>query len=415
MALRLGARLTTARQGSFAGRAGELALFANALREDEPTFAVLYICGQSGVGKSTLLNMFAQQCAAADRPALLLDGRNIQPTPNGFLSALGDLTGAEQPIAALPNRTVLLIDSYEQLAPLDSWLRNQFLPQLPYWMLVVLADRNQPSTDWRLDPGWQAITRVIQLGNLSAADVAAYLQSRGISQAQHQPIARLTGGYPLALALATEAQLQRPNTNFDDLIGRDYVLSLLKRFMSGAPSAAHHDALEASSLVREISEPLLAAMLNMTEVGRLFAWLCELSFVAAGPRGATLHELAREALRDNLKRHNLPRYLDLHCRAQRFYIAEVGRGPADTQQATLLDLSFLHDKLIADQAAPEVVSTTGWRSPGRKQPIDRCASRFCDGKRTASRPGSRCANVPAPSNRTFPNRTLHTSDDTGNG
>jgi hypothetical protein len=133
-----------------------------------------------------------------------------------------------------------------------------------------------------------------------------------------------------------------------------------------------------------ISEPLLAAMLNMTDVGGLFAWLCDLSFVAVGPRGAMLHDLARDALRDNLKRHNLPRYLALHGRAQRFYIAELGRGSANSQQATLFDLSFLHEKLITDQAAPEEVSATGWRNPGRTQPVERCASRLCDGKRTTT-------------------------------
>lgn len=154
--------------------------------------------------------------------------------------------------------------------------------------------------------------------------------------------------------------------------------------MSGAPSAAHHAALEAISLVHVMSESLLAAMLNMTEVGGLFAWLCDLSFVEAGPRGAMLHELARDALRDNLKRHNLPRYLALHGRAQRFYITELGRGPADSQQATLFDLSFLHEKLIADQAAPEVISAIGWRSPDRTQPKDWYASRVCAGKRVAT-------------------------------
>jgi hypothetical protein len=382
-ALRLGARLTTAQQGGFIGRADELALFARALREEEPTFAVLYVCGRSGVGKSSLLNAFAQQCVAAGRPALTVDARNIQPTPNGFLSALRDLTDSNQPLAALSSCSVLMIDSYEQLAPLDSWLRNQFLPQLPYWTLVVLADRNQPSTDWRLDPGWQSITHVIQLGNLGAADAASYLQSRRISQAHYHPIVRLTDGYPLGLALAAEAQLQRPNTDFDELSARDCVLPLLKCFMSGVPSSAHLAALEAISLVHVMSESLLAAMLNMTEVSGLFAWLSDLSFVAAGPRGLTLHDLARDALRDNLKRHNLPRYLALHDRAQRFYIAEFGRGSADAQQAILFDLSFLHEKLIADQAAPEAVSAMGWRNPGRTQPVDRCAPRLCDGKRTA--------------------------------
>jgi DNA-binding SARP family transcriptional activator len=390
-ALRFGARLTTAGQASFAGRADELALFAKALGEDEPDFAIVYVCGRSGIGKSALLNAFAQQCAAVDRPALLLDGRTIQPTPNDFLAALHDLTGTDQPLSALPNRSVILIDSYEQLAPLDSWLRNQLLPQLPYWTLVVLAARDQPSTDWRLDPGWQSITRIVQLGDLSIADVARYLQSRGISQAHTQQVAQLTGGYPLALALAGEALQQRPTIDLGDIQARQCVSSLLQYILSGAPSAAHQAALEASALAHVITEPLLAAMLNMNEVRELnmnevrelFAWLCGLSFVTAGPRGAMLHDLTRDTLRDNLRRHNLPHYLALHGRAQRFYIAEFGRGSPEAQQAALLALSFLHENMIADQSAPERVLATDWRGFDRSQPASQSAPRQCASRRTA--------------------------------
>jgi DNA-binding SARP family transcriptional activator len=382
-AFRFGARLTTVGQGSFAGRADELALFAKALSEEEPDFAILYVCGRSGVGKSALLHAFAQQCAAVDMPALLLDGRTIQPTPHDFLAAIRDLTGADQPLAALPNRSVIMIDSYEQLAPLDSWLRNQLLPQLPYWTLVVLAARNQPSMDWRLDPGWQAISRVIQLGDLNAADVASYLQSRGISQAHTHSVAQFTGGYPLALALAAESLLQRPNIELACINARHCVPPLLQCILSAAPSAAHQAALEASALVHVMTEPLLAAMLNLNEAREIFAWLCDLSFVAGGPHGAALHDLARDTLRDNLRRHNLPRYLALHGRAQRFYIAEFGRTSPETQQAALFALSFLHEKMITDQAAPEGVLATSWRGSGRTQPAGQSAQRLCASRRKA--------------------------------
>lgn len=382
-ALRFGARLTTAGQACFVGRTDHLALFSKALSDEEPAFAILYVCGRSGAGKSALLTAFAQQCAAVDRPAFRLDGRTIQPTPHDFLSALRDLTGASQPLAALPNRSVIMIDSYEQLAPLDSWLRNYLLPQLPYWTLVVLATRDQPSADWRLDPGWQAITHFIQLGDLSAAEIAGYLQSRGISQVHTHSIARLAGGFPLAVALASAALLQRPDVDLDGLNARNCVPSLLQCFLSTCPSAAHQAVLEASALVHVMTEPLLAAMLNMNEVGELFAWLCTVSFVAVGPRGATLHDLARDTLRDTLRRHNLSHYLALHARAQRFYLAEFGRGSAETQQAALFALSFLHEKMLADQATPERVLAPDWRSSERTQPASQAALRLCGSRRTS--------------------------------
>lgn len=380
---RFGARLTTAGQACFAGRAEQLALFSKALSDEEPAFAVLYVCGRSGAGKSALLTAFAQQSAAVDRPTFRLDGRAIQPNPHDFLSALCDRTGAHQPLHALPTRSVIMIDSYEQLAPLDSWLRNYLLPQLPYWTLVVLATRDQPSLDWRLDPGWQAITHFVQLGDLTTADIAGYLQSRGIAQAHTHSIARLAGGFPLAVALASETLLQRPDVDLDGLSARNCVPTLLQCFLSACPSAAHRAMLEASALVHAMTESLLAAMLNMNEVGELFAWLCSLSFVAVGSRGAMLHDLARDTLRASLRRHNLSHYLALHARAQRYYMAEFGRGSAETQQAALFGLSFLHENLLADQAAPERAVATDWQSSDRTQPASQAALRLCSSRRAA--------------------------------
>jgi hypothetical protein len=40
---------------------------------------------------------------------------------------------------------VLLVDTYETLAPLDGWLRETLLPELPGGHLIVLAGRDPPA------------------------------------------------------------------------------------------------------------------------------------------------------------------------------------------------------------------------------------------------------------------------------
>src|SRR5258706_7948326 len=191
---RLGARLAAARRRSFVGRTAELALFNEALRADSPPFAVLYVYGPGGVGKSSLLSEFARLCEESSVPALALDGRNIQPTVDGFLNTLREKAGSADPLAALPDRHVLLVDTYEALTPLDSWLRDQFLPQLPARAIVVLAGRGAPATVWRVDPGWQAITRTIQLDNLAQAEAGDYLERRGVPIEQPDAVLRFTRG-----------------------------------------------------------------------------------------------------------------------------------------------------------------------------------------------------------------------------
>jgi hypothetical protein len=348
----LGARLAAARRRSFVGRSAELALFADVLRTDAPPFAVLYVYGPGGVGKSSLLGQFARLCEEAHVPALLLDGRNIAPTIDGFLSALREKAGVADPLTALPERHVLLVDTYEALTPLDSWLRDQFLPHLPARAIVVLAGRSAPAAVWRVDPGWQAITRTIQLDNLAEAETVAYLERRGVPAEQHDAVLRFTHGYPLALSLAAEIVLQQlggqgaetsPLSSVLDAAAPDIVRVLLERFAAGAPSVAHRAALEACSQVRVMTEPLLAAMLDVIEAHELFEWLRDLSFVSSGPRGLFLHDLARDALAADLKWRNPPWHIELHRRAHDFFIGEFERNSGPAQHVTLLDLIFLHD------------------------------------------------------------------------
>lgn len=350
---RLGERLASARRRSFVGRTDELSAFAAALAEHEPPFAVLHVYGPGGVGKSTLLSEFARLCGQAGVPAIPVDGRNTQPTPDGFMNALREALGVESPLEALPERHVLLIDTYELLTPLDGWLRDQFLPQIPARGMAVLAGRNPPAAGWRVDPGWQEVSQTIQLSNLSEADAADYLQRRNVPAEQRAAVLGFTRGYPLALSLAVELLIQRPSFRFESGAAPDIVRALIERFVASAPSVAHRAALEACSQVRVMSEPLLAAMLAVAEARELFEWLRDLSFISAGPRGIFPHDLAREALAADLKWRNPPWHHELHRRARNFYMAEFERSAGHDQYLALLDLIFLHDN-------PAIRSTFTW-------------------------------------------------------
>ena len=132
---RLADRLAAIRRRRFVGRAAELDLFRSALKGVEPPFAVLHIYGPGGIGKTALLHEYAQIAGEAGRPTLLLDGRNMEPSPPGFLLALRLALGLEDrgsPADALIQQanSVILIDTYETIALLDGWLRETFLPPI---------------------------------------------------------------------------------------------------------------------------------------------------------------------------------------------------------------------------------------------------------------------------------------------
>jgi hypothetical protein len=258
-------------------------------------------------------------------------------------TALREVVGADEPLAALPERCALLVDTYELLAPIDTWLRDQLLPSLPGGAMVVLAGRNPLPAGWRVDPAWQEMARSVRLDNLSDADAVDYLERRQVPERQREAVLRFTRGFPLALSLAAEVLLQRPGASFEGEAPQDVVRTLLERFVAGVPSLAHRAALEACSQVRTMTEPLLAAMLDAPDAREVFEWLRDLSFVFSGARGLFPHDLAREALAADLKWRN-PRWkLELHSRARRHYMAEFERSQGHAQHQALLDLIYLHD------------------------------------------------------------------------
>jgi hypothetical protein len=257
---------------------------------------------------------------------------------------------------------VLLIDSYERLAPIDHWLREDFLPQLPYWALVVLANNNAPAVEWQVDLGWPMLSRAIELGNLGDGDSASYLERRQAPVAAHAAVLRLAHGHPLTLALAAEVLRQRPDGRFDAVAGSDPLHVLVERFLADVPSAAHRAALEGCSLVRVMSEPLLAALLGIADARALFAWLKRLAFVATGPSGIFPHDLVRTAVTAELRRHNPSWYRELHTRASRFYQRATEREQGRVGHDTLLDTAFLHESLLVQQTPPQAAPAECWRT-----------------------------------------------------
>jgi hypothetical protein len=347
MTQRLAERLRVARSRSFVGRAQERALFEAALTAEEFPFVVLHLFGSGGVGKTTLLKSFTALCEQYDVPAYTLDGRNIEPLPESFVSALRQalqLAPTEHPLPFLEahRRQVLLIDTYESLAPLDDWLRDVFLPQLPGETLVVLAGRNPPTTAWRSDPGWQSLLRILPLPNLTPDESMAYLNLRQIPAAQHQAALTFTHGHPLALSLVADAFSQRPDASFQPDAVPDVIKTLLAQFVQHVPGPAHRAALESCALVRVTTEALLKEMLDMPDVHELFEWLRGLSFIEVGREGLFPHDLAREALEADLRWRNPDWYAELHRRAGRYYAGRTQQAHSRHQQRILMDYIFLH-------------------------------------------------------------------------
>lgn len=344
----LTSRLNTERHRRFVGRVAERDLFRSALDADGLPFNVLYIFGPGGVGKTTLLREFVNICEEAGVPASYVDARNIEPSPDAFMSTVSSALGliARDGASGFPEapneRRVVLIDTYETLAPLGEWMNEDFLPHLPENLFLILASRNPPDAGWRADPGWQSLVRPLHLANLNHEESRTYLARREVPFEEHQNILDFTHGHPLALSLVADVFVQRPGVRFRPAETPDVIKTLLEQFVQQVPGPAHRIALESCALVRYTTETLLGHMTTMPEVHELFEWLRRLTFIESGPLGLFPHDVAREALVADLRWRNPDWYAELHHRARNYYAARLKQTHGQEQQRVLFDYIFLH-------------------------------------------------------------------------
>jgi energy-coupling factor transporter ATP-binding protein EcfA2 len=362
----LGDLLASRRRRRFAGRASEIELFQAALDSAEPSFSLLYVHGPAGIGKTSLLDVFAGLAAHAGASVVRLDGRDLSPSPPAVLEALrgvlpvpdGEDASGEPPDA---DRLVVLIDTYERLGPLDDWLRTRLLPRLPATALTVVAARMPPSSAWRADPAWRELLRVVSLRNLSPPESRQYLHACGVDAARHDQLIEVSHGHPLGLSLLADVAARGGEAAADPLTP-DLVGTLLRRFVEVVPSGLHRRALEVCALARVTTEALLREALGLEDAHELFAWLRGLSFVESGPDGVFPHDLARDALEADLRWRDPEAYKRVFRGVRAHIHGRLQSSQGHEQQRAIFDAKFLFRRL------PGILSPVDWDAWGQHYP-----------------------------------------------
>jgi hypothetical protein len=344
-------RLRVARERSFVGRRAERDLFAAALAGAPGAFSVLYLYGPGGIGKSALLQRLADDARDAGRPVVTVDGRLTGPAPPAFAAAAAP---------ALAGGAVLIIDTFERCQGLESWLSRQFLPRLPYDVLVVIASRNPPDPSWRTDAAWSDALRIITLRNLAPDESAALMADRGVPADRHAQLLAFAGGHPLGLTLAAEVAARDTSGAQSWAPDRDIVGTLLRQLVGELPSARHRQALEVCAHAEFTTEDLLRAALSETAASGtgmsgtgmsgagaggaaagLFEWLRGLPFVETGPRGVYPHDIVRAALEADLRWRDPDGYAAMHRAVRSYWLDRVQEPGADIVESTRMFL-FLY-------------------------------------------------------------------------
>src|SRR5690606_15030078 len=211
----------------------------------------------------------------------------------------------------LPAGAVLMVDGYEQLTPIDEWLRQEFIPQLAADTVVVLAGREAPAAAWRVDSGWRRLVAVHELGPLDPAESDRLLAHAGVAAADRPRLLVLGRGHPLAMALL--ADVARTGTvpeRLADVPG--LVTTLLDSLLRGAaPTRAHLAGLAACATAWVTTEDLLREVVGPS-APEVWEWLRRRPFIVDGPTGLTPHDLARDVLEAEFERRAPDWYRAVH-------------------------------------------------------------------------------------------------------
>jgi hypothetical protein len=327
---RLSDRLRDAAVSGFVGRAAELSAL---LEGGDAAPIVTFVHGMGGIGKSALLAVLAHHLDARGTRVVRLDGRSIEPSPRGVLTAIGvaldgvpceDVHDLDLRLRRFPTNPVFVVDEIDRLHLVGPWVRQTLLPALPGGIRHVFAGRLAPENAWIASPGWSEAVRVVRLGPLPEGDARALLARRGVADAAVPQLLELAHGSPLALELGARAAARGPLPESD-------VASLFDALARRCVDDVEVDlrrAVEAACVVRRVTRPLLESMLGRECDETFVAAFAALPFVERTHDGLAVHEAVRQAVRERLAVLDPDRLARLRAGAWAFYEAALRAAPA---------------------------------------------------------------------------------------
>jgi DNA-binding CsgD family transcriptional regulator len=325
-------RLSDERRRGFVGREQECTDFLEALENRELSLIFLY--GQVGVGKSTLLLEFRRLALAGGHKALLLSAAELEDQVRARelveVHAMRP-TRAEDISGSRANRSVLLIDGVEQVDG-NHWFLRELLPTLGDDVLLVFASRDGLPPALALDPAWSRLVRRLRLAPFDEAEGRRFLELRGVPAAVQQHILELTAGYPLALTVTADLVTRSYKNELSIECLLDVQHALARLLCPVTVCAARQLALDVCSMAATTTAELLEFVRKSAraepdgESLDLFNWLARESYIDWTPNGLRPHKLMRAALYTRLRRERPKRFDELRDVLRKFFVDELETG-----------------------------------------------------------------------------------------
>ena len=345
-------RLAAAKTAALIGRVEERARLGALLAAPGP--AAVFVHGPGGIGKTTLVT---GTLAALPLNWVCLDGRRMEPTVPGALVEIGAALGGPAPPSATAAAEqvaasgveVLAFDSFERLNLLDGWIRNELISALPAAVTTLLVGRRGPNVAWRTAPGWRTLLGELVVGPLTAGDVDRLLAAHGIGGDDAARIRTFARGHPLAVVVAGEALARRPGLPLGSGAPAEVVEELFAVILDDL-GPRERAVAEAASVLRRVTLPLLAAVVDEPDVEQAWRMLRGLPFTVTTAAGVEFSGLAAPVLLEALELRDPARVRALRVHAARAILDSPAYGPDWESTADLLHL--VQNPLIRNAYAP---------------------------------------------------------------
>ena len=338
------------------GRQRELRALLNAV-EGQSTF-VTFVHGVAGIGKSSLLTAFATAAREAGSTVIALDGRTFEPTDRGLQQVLGRALGLRAAtlhglctrLGEFERRVIVVIDHYEVLRLVDTWLRQVLVPALPDNVRLVIAGREPPVAGWLTAPELSGAVENRALGPLEHSDAIDLLVSSGVAPAAAESLERVTRGHPLALRLAAAAAAERPDLSVEEGAAPRVIEQLSRLYLADVSDPVTRRALEAMSVVRRMTNSLLTNMLPDVAPLDAFDRLRAQPVVEVRQDGLMMHEAVQAAVSKFLQASDPVRHRQYRHAAWRALRNEVRDAGPDQLWRYTADMLYMIENPVVREA-----------------------------------------------------------------
>ena len=160
-------------------------------------------------------------------------------------------------------------------------------------MTLLLVGREPAGR--RLVRGLGAVPTACRSGPLDEADALRCWGTRRAGGVTRSRLNRVARGHPLALTLAAAGVAEHPQLALEDAATARVVDELARSYLEGVRTALTRQALEAASVVRRATGPVLSAMLPGVDGDDAVDRLLGQPFVDTCRDGLVVHEAVKDA------------------------------------------------------------------------------------------------------------------------